>query len=335
MASLKDIADEVGVSVSLVSKVINDKLGTTGARKELIEAIKAKADELGYKRNFNSIALLAKRQGAFAVFMHRIGAKGAMLTEDSLEGMAEAAHQNNLRMMLNFVTEYDDYISRLEGLHTGMVDGVLLSGVFHIEAVPQLLKLRKEGLHLVSTFSKPIHESIPNAGLVEENTSYISAKHLIEQGCQNIITFDTMPIRTQGYRRALQEAGIEVNERLILPMPQMQAGYHSATARGALIGALESGLEIDGVCAQSDSQAVGVINELLSRGVKVPDDVKVTGIDNSPFCESCSVALTSIDQKFAQRGRLAVEMLEKLIEGQPVESFQLEPELVVRKSSEA
>lgn len=333
MASLKDIADEVGVSVSLVSKVINDKLGTTGARKELIEAIKAKAEELGYKRNFNSIALLAKRQGAISVFLHRIGSKGATITEDTLEGMAESAHKHNLRMMLNFVTEYDDYIQRLQDLHTGMVDGVVLSGVYHIEAVPELLKLQKEGLKLVSTFSNPIHEQIPNVGLIEENTTYLSTKHLIEQGCENIATFDTMPQRTNGYRRALEEAGRPVNERLIFGMPHGQEGFYGSTARGALIGALESGVEINGICAQSDTQAVYAINELLSRGVSIPGDVKVTGIDNSPFCETCSVPLTSIDQKFAQRGRLAVDMLEKLMEGEKVESLKLAPELVVRKSS--
>ncbi|WP_309398768.1 LacI family DNA-binding transcriptional regulator [Cerasicoccus maritimus] len=333
MASLKDIADEVGVSVSLVSKVINDKLGTTGARKELIEAIKAKAEELGYKRNFNSIALLAKRQGAIGVFMHRMGAKGASLTEDSLEGMAEAAHNLNLRMMLNFVTEHEDYIQRLEGLHTGMVDGVVLSGVFHMEAIPLLLKLKKEGLHLVSTFSDPIHESIPNTGLVEEDTCYLSTKHLIEQGCKKIATFDTMPLRTKGFRRAMSEAGLEVNEHLVFPMPQMHTGFKSSTARAALIGALEAGHQFDGICAQSDSQAIGVINELISRGIRVPEDVKVTGIDNSAFCEACSVPITSVDQKPTQRGYAAVEMLEQLIEGKQVESNCVKPELIIRQSS--
>lgn len=333
MASLKDIAEELEVSVSLVSKVLNDRLGTTGARKELIESIRNKAAELGYQRNHNALSLLSKRQNAIAVFLHRHGAKGTVFTEELLEGIANTARLKHQRMILNFFTEANEFHEKISELHTGLVDGIILSGVIHKELIPQLLELRDRGLKLVSVYNDPAHPDIPNIGLGDHELNYLGAKHLIQQGCHRIVHFDTIPKRTQGFRDAMKDAKIEVDERLVVSLPHTKDGFSSKVAGEVTARLLDDGIEFDGICAQSDNQGFGAINELSRRGICVPEDVKIIGVDDSPFCELSVVHLSSVSQNYYERGQLAVELLTRAMEKPDVRSVEVMADLKIRAST--
>lgn len=335
MASLKDIATAVGVSTSLVSKVLNNRFGTTGARADLIEAIRDKAKELGYQRNHNALALLASRQNSIAVFIHRSGVRSAGFTDDLLDGVAKAARNLNLRLIIDFFTDVDEFTKKIGTMHTGIVDGIIITGVAHPELTPQLREMKAKGLEIVSIYPKAVHPELPNVGLDEEELTYYGTRHLIEQGCQRIAHFNVDDDRKKGYFRALEEAGMPVIDELILQMPETPEGYRHTAGHNAVVHLLDQGIQFDGIAAQSDAQAFGAMNQLVRRGIKVPEQVKLVGVDNSPACKVAIVPLSSVSQNYADRGEIAVNILEQAITKNTIHSVQVGGELTRRASSEA
>jgi len=343
MASLRDIASELGVSVSLVSKVLNDRLGTTGVREELVERIREKAREVGYQKNHNALSLLAKRQNAFAVFLHRHGAKGTNFAEELLEGIAQKVRGTNLRMILHFFTELNEFEEKISDLHSGIVDGIIVSGVLHMELIPHLYELRGRRLNVVTLYNGPIRKEFPNVGLSDEEITRCATRHLIDRGCRRIVHFDTLAERTRGYRKALKEAGIRFDSKLLLDcrlpkessfgLENVNLGFTREIGADRIGGLLDRGVAFDGVCAQSDGQALGALHCLRERGMRVPQEVKITGVDDSPFCELISVPLTSVSQNYKQRGALAVEILQQMAEGGNASSVVVRPELKIRAST--
>jgi DNA-binding LacI/PurR family transcriptional regulator len=212
------------------------------------------------------------------------------------------------------------------------VDGLIVTGVNHPELSGELLTLQKNGLPVVTIYNDPLHPHITNIGIPDADLSDAATTHLIESGCTRILHLSVLPSREAGHRAALTRAGLPVEKHLIIPMAGRE-GFRAATAAAAIRKTLNQGLTFDGVSAQSDAQAFGVINELTRSGINVPRAVKVIGIDNAPFAELCIVPLSSVSQRFLDRGRLAVESLESLIQGTTPSHQGVQPRLHIRASS--
>ncbi len=332
MSSLRDIAQELGVSISLVSKVLNDRLGTTGVRPPLVQKIRAAAERMGYQKNLSAISLLERRQNAIAVFVHSQNSQGSGIVERLLDGISRATGERAQRISLEFFVDAADFLSKRESLHSGRVDGLIVTGVSHPELSQELLAIQTNGLPIVTIYNDPLHPDIVNVGIADAALSDAATSHLIELGCTRILHLSVLSSREEGHRTALTRAGFPIEPPLIIPIGRPE-GFSAKAGANAIRTVLEHSLVFDGVSAQSDAQAFGVINELTRAGIKVPDDVKVIGIDNAPFDELCIVPLSSVSQRLVDRGRLAVETLEALIKGDPIPNHKIEPRLRLRASS--
>ncbi len=332
MSSLRDIAQELDVSISLVSKVLNNRLGTTGVRPPLVRKIRAAAERLGYQKNLSAISLLERRQNAIAVFVHSQNSQGSGIVERLLDGISRATGERAQRISLEFFSDAADFLKKRESLHSARVDGLIVTGVNHPELSEELLAIQKGGLPIVTIYNDALHPDITNVGIADAALSDTATTHLIELGCTRILHLSVIASREAGHRAALIRAGLPVEPSLIIPMA-VRVGFRESAGASAIRTALQQGVAFDGVSAQSDAQAFGVINELIRSGRKVPDDVKVIGIDNAPFAELCIVPLSSVSQRFLDRGRLAVETLEALITGTPPPTPLIEPRLHLRAST--
>lgn len=334
MASLSDIARELNVSVSLVSKVLNKRLGNTGVRPAVVKSIEETAERLGYRKNQNALSLLAKRNNAFAVFLHRHGSEGTNFPQRILEGISGAAFGKHLRMMLQFFDEASGFREKIEDFHTGIVDGIIIAGVAHPELVDLLIEKQEDGLKVVTVYNSAPHRRICNIGLDDHALSYLATERLIRQGCRDIVHFAALKRRTQGFRKAMADHRVSCQSRLFFDFETSGSnGFSSEPAVQAVCGLLDAGVPFDGISAQSDAQAVAVMNELARRGVRIPQDVRIAGIDNSPFCKYTFTPLTSVSQRFRDRGELALNALVDLVDGKRVRSVRIEPRLVVRESA--
>lgn len=331
MAALRDIASDVGVSVSLVSKVLNDRLGTSRVNDETIRRIHQAAGRLNYRKNMSAVALLEGRHGVIGVFIHRLGTVGSGIIEELLAGISNRARAYHQNLLLSFFDTAADFESLCAIAHGGRIDGLLVGGCYQRELSSRLGKVRKSGLPVVTIYDVPLQAAIPNVGISQPDVARLATAHLISRGSRRIAYVRILEARTPGYRLALKEAGLSVDPALVQGTDDFS--YESGVV--AVADLLKRGCRFDGLVAQSDNQAAGCMNALFAAGLRVPEDVRVIGIDNAPFCELTRVPLTSVSQDFRGRGETATRLLMHAIKGEPIQSTSVQPAVVARASTEA
>jgi DNA-binding LacI/PurR family transcriptional regulator len=315
----------------LVSKVLSDKLTTTRVSPDTVRKVRQAAERMGYRKNMSAVALLAGRHDVVGVFIHSLGMVGSGIIEDLLAGICAQSRQSHQSLMLNFFENAADFETRSEVAHSGRMDGLLVGGCFDAGHRDRLLAIRKAGLPVVTIYDEALDPSVPNVGLDQVLVSRLATEHLIQRGSRRIAHIATMPTRLTGYRQALQKAGLACDPALV---------YHTDVdyfgrieGERAVQAFLARGVPIDGIVAQSDHEAVGCINALCAAGRRVPEDVRVIGVDNAPFCELARVPLSSVAQQFKLRGDTAMRMLMDMVDGQDVASSRVTPIVVEREST--
>jgi LacI family transcriptional regulator len=334
---LRDIAKELNVSVSLVSKVLSGRLGTTVANAKKMRAIHDKARELGYQKNVLAEALRTGRQNVLALFLHRHGEPGSGIVDEMIAGVAEEANRMQQRLAIHFYQTQDEFKAFLPRMHRNAVDGVIVGGLPHNEIVDDLRVMHERSIPIVTIHDVELDAMLPNVGMDQREVTRLATHHLIDRGCRAIAHFRVassvteLPVsRFNGYRMALEERGLAYRPELVIDVRDF--GYD--TGIHAIQSLVRAGHRFDGVVGQSDQHGLASINYLMSEaGLNVPRDVKVTGVDNAPFCRYGAVQLTSVSQEFLARGRRAAELLMKKLDGQEVTSERIAPALSVRAST--
>ncbi len=169
------------------------------------------------------------------------------------------------------------------------------------------------------------------------DAAYKATKHLTGTGRKRVAHFagpQNLLIgqyRKEGYLKALREAGLTVDGDLVFEADNFER------ARLAVIHILENNIPIDGLFAVNDLTAIGAMQTLQKRGVKIPDDVAVVGFSDGRFSGITDPTLTSVDQHGYEMGTIATEMLLRRIFSEPndypFETKVLNANLIVRGSS--
>jgi LacI family transcriptional regulator len=333
MASLKDIATELNVSISLVSKVLNNRMSTTNVTPKVAEAIRQKAKELNFQKNTAAFSLSTGCHDTIGVFIHRHGEIGSALLERLVLGIAEKTREKKQKLMLSFFETAEEFFEICKDAHRGAMDGLIVGGLPHRELAERVYEISQSGLPVITIQGEPMHPDIANISMREESIGYVATRHLIEQGCRAIghIRTPTLEPRYTGYCRAMNEAGLKIDPSWVFEAHKL--GFSPLAGEVFARKILSESIPLDGLVAESDHQALGAMNVLQAASVRIPNDIKLIGVDNSPFCPLLAVQLSSVSQKTVKKGSLAVEMLMKLRAGETVTSIVLEPELKIRRSS--
>jgi DNA-binding LacI/PurR family transcriptional regulator len=134
--------------------------------------------------------------------------------------------------------------------------------------------------------------------------------------------------RFEGYRRALREFGLDVDDRLLF-----QAGRSVEHGEAAALQILNEAPDITAIQAVNDTVAVGIVETLLKQGIRVPEDISVVGFGNILLSRHFRVPLTTIRQPKYRLGLAAVELMQQLLQGKRPEPKRLTADLLVRNSS--
>lgn len=329
--SLKDIAARAGVSHALVSVVLRGQMGNVGVREEVREKIIRIAAEMKYRPHSLAADLKVGRKGAIGVLFHSIGERGSELSEALLRGISAGFSQHGLRMWLTFF-EFD--IQLMETISIRMrhdVDGLIVAGVPHPSTNALIKELHAEGLPIVTMMEEAPIQGIANVSQDRYMQGRLAARHLLAKGCRRIaymMTSDSNS-RYRGIVDAHHEAGAEFLPELHYPC----ANFMVEQGEAAVAHWLAEGLTFDAVLAQSDHQASGAIQALQRAGLRVPDDVRVTGMDNSILAEAGPVKITSISSEMETVGLQLVDTLVALTKGLEVESRRIPVRLIERASA--
>ncbi len=329
---LKAIADRANVSVSLVSKVLNGRLGNSRVSPDTIAVIQSAARSLDYRKNYAAAALVSGRQNVIGGFVHDIGVESSGIAEQLVRGMAAGAARHGRRLMLRFFQTSDQFLACMPEISPALLDGLIVAGIRHPELTEKLRDIQASGVSVITVHEEPespANESFTNIYVDQVKLCEMATEHLISRGCRRIAHIHMKPMRAEGYARALRKHGRSVDPELI---------YHANSFRyPAGIEAIRhfaaKGIEFDGLVAQSDEQATGAMDMLLRAGKQIPQDVKIIGIDNSPLCNIALTPLSSMSGEFYAQGVLAVDLLADRVEGKPVRSVGVEPVLYARDST--
>jgi LacI family transcriptional regulator len=329
MSTLRNIAEDLDISVSLVSKVLNGRLGTTGASQETVTLIRDAAKRLNYRKNFSAESLATGKQRAIGIFMHRHGVAGSTMAEATIIGASNKAAGAGQRMVLRFFETPDQFHEACADIHCNALDGLIIAGVLHEDLILQLARMRAARVPVVTVHDRQASDRVPNVGCDPVRIGEVATRHLIERGCKRIAQIKVNPGRYAGYCKAIINAGLEMDQRLVFEVPTY---LHSAGAAAAKHW-LASGVDFDGIVGHSDQQIAGAMNVLLAAGKRIPQDVKLIGVDNSAYCDFFPVPISSVSEEDQRRGEAAVELLLNMIDGRPAQSLLIEPTVIQRASS--
>jgi len=216
------------------------------------------------------------------------------------------------------------------------VDGLFITPVYRFESearIYQEITARKIPTILLGP-PAPFCRNFPGVEGEELVASYNVTKHLVRLGHRRIAYFTGPPAapwahdRFEGYRRALREAGLEPDDKLVFA-----AGNTIEDGTKAALQMLNEVCNATAVQAVSDLVAVGAAETLLSQGMKIPDDISIAGFGNVLMAEHFRVPLTTVSQPKFRLGVTAMEMMMKLIRGEAVQPQRLTAELIERKST--
>ena len=331
MVRLKDIAQHAGVSVMTVSKALRNEKDVSATTKTRIKLL---AQQMGYVPDSTAQGLRTRSTRLFGLI---ISASTNPIFSRVMLAIEEHAHELGYDLLLahshNLPEREESCIRRLLSRR---VEGLFISPVYRMEPEAQIyreLQARRTPVVLLGP-PGPFCGNFPNVQIEELVASYTATQHLLKLGHKRI-AFLAGPIaapwaqeRFEGYRRALREAGSDVDDRLVF-----DAGATIDDGAKAGLQMLDEHCNATAVQAVNDLVAIGCADAMLRQGIEIPQDISVIGFGNILLSEYFRVPLTTIGQPKFSLGVAAVETMVKVLRQEPVESRRLPAELVLRAST--
>jgi LacI family transcriptional regulator len=331
MVRLKDIAVRAGVSVMTVSKVMRDTSDISASTKARVRQL---AEQMGY--NPDSIAQ-GLRTGTTKLFGLVISSTTNPVFARVVMAIEERAHEMGYDLItahsLNIPEREEAVIKRLLSRR---IDGLFLVPVYRLDpTAPIYEELARRGIPTVLLGHKaPFCQRFANVETDDVNASHALTQHLLQLGHKRIAYFTGPPVspgsqeRFEGYRRALREAQIEVDEKLIF-----NAGATIEEGEKAALQMLNEAPKATAIQAVNDLVAIGAASLLLNQGVRIPQDISIVGFGNVLISEHFRVPLTTIRQPKLRLGAAAVESMARVMHGEQILTKRLPAEIVIRQSS--
>ncbi len=331
MVRLKDIAQIAGVSVMTVSKALRDEPDVSMATKARIKAL---AHQYGYVPDSSAQGLRTKTTRLFGLVIpattNPIYARIVYAIE---ERVYELGYDLLIAHTLNKPEREELCLRRMLSRR---VDGLFITPVYRFEAearIYQEITVRKTPTVLLGP-PAPFCKNFPGVEIEELTASYNMTKHLLGLGHRKI-AYLTGPSdapwaheRFEGYRRALREAGLEVDDKMVF-----KAGNTIEDGTKATLQMLNENCHPTAIQAVSDLVAIGCAEVLLQQGIKIPEEVSIAGFGNILTAEYYRVPLTTVRQPKFRLGVAAVEAMMNLIRGQKFSTQRLPAEIIERKST--
>jgi len=330
MSSMKDVAKLAGVSISTVSRVINQNIPvdeqTTLKVQEAIRKLNFKPNLLAQGLRIRSGRLIGLVVPDF-VPLHAF--------VDIIKYTEESAAQHNFNLILGNHHDNPDIEERfIDSLIRRSVDGIIFSRVSDESRVLKILHHRKIPIVVIDRALED--ESVPSVIVNNSRAGELVAEHLASLGHKQIVCI-TGPMnislcreRVKGFTQVLRTHNIEFDERHIF-----EGDFKLETGIKAMSVLLQNHPKITGVWAQNDVMAAGAMKELHHRGMKVPEDFSVIGMDDISLASMITPALTTIRQPFKAMSETAIELILLQKRGQHIPNTKvvLEPELIIRETT--
>lgn len=327
--TIKDIAQEAGVSVTTVSRVLNDKPDVSTTTKKKIKKV---IDKLGYNPNGIARGLVLKKTNTIGLIIPDISNP---YFPEVARGIEDNAKKEGYSVIFcNTDNNKQAEIEAIELLKSKRVDGIILS--LSISNKSQLEKLENDKIPVVQIDRNIPGSKISSVLINNFLSAYKATMYLIKLGHTKIahitgeMETNTARERLFGYKKALQEAEIEYRVEWVL-----QGDYSKESGFQQTNELLLMKEKPTAIFAANDLMALGAYEASFHYRLNIPDDISIIGHDNIDMAELIRPGLTTIAQPKYKLGELATQILIDEIEGRSNERQEiiLNPELIIRKST--
>lgn len=333
--TLKDIANELGVSMGTVSRALKDYPGISDKTKK---AVKDLAKKLKYRPNPVALNLKRQRSKIIGVVCPKIF---HTFFSSVINGIMKAADKEGYTVILVQTDEsYKKEVKEAKVLLQSPLEGLLISTTFETQHYTHLEQFLDYGIPVVQY--DRINDDLDTSKIHVDDYdgAFQATQHLIDQGCKHIalVRGKLIPLikrRLEGFQDALKANGLSYSDEMVLETKTSE---------------IEEGVELtddllklsqrpDGVLSFADVTALGLMKGLKARGIRIPEDIAIVGFNDSDMSTLVEPSLTAVAQPGYKMGKTAANILFREIEvvkndDDPIpEEVTLKTELVIRESS--
>lgn len=336
MVTLKQIAEELGISITTVSKALKEYPDVSKKTRKLVRET---ASLLNYKPNAFAVNLRTKESKTIGLIIPEIVHH---FFSSVIKGIiSQAEKKGYLVITLQSNESYELEKKQLNLLLSKRVDGILISLANETADFKHLTEITEQETPLVM-FDK-IAKVVKCSKVIidDRKAAYKATAHLISIGCTRIAHFRG-PLLPQnsidrflGYKQALTDHNISYDASLVYLLKDMSFEEGAFYAKQLL----KDHNDVDGIFINTDLVAIGAISALTKMGIKIPDQINVVGFSNWFMSSVISPSLTTINQPGFQMGKKAFKILYKQIKdkkknkGITYKEHILETDLIIRDST--
>ncbi|MEG1257192.1 LacI family DNA-binding transcriptional regulator [Clostridium sp.] len=325
--SIKDVAREANVSIATVSRVLNEiDVVNQETKQRVLDAI----ESLDYRPNILARSLKTQRSSTIGIIIPDISNS---VYPEIVRGAEDLASIYNYNIMLcNTDLDKNREKESFNILREKMVDGMIYMGDSLDSSIKAAIK--SVGTPVVSIGAMDEEDDVPSVGIDSYSAAYEAVEYLIEKGDKNIAYIGYGKEEAlehekiyNGYKEAMEKSGYFNEKLLYRENIKYQDGFQG-------INTIMDSNKVDAVLCGSDQSALGVINALRERGIKVPEDIDVIGFDNIALSAVFYPKLTTVCRPLYDMGSVGMRILIKLINKIPIEeSYYKLPHHIIERDS--
>ena len=311
--TMKDIARELGISVSTVSRALKDSSRISAERRAMIQQY---AREHNFTPNVLAESLRHSKVQPLKIIGVIIPEFTHFYFSSVLAGIEEEASARGYRIMVAQSGEnYEREVRICQSFYENKVCGIIVSQAKDTKKYDHFERLMEAGVPLV--FYDRICTGVNASRVVVDDYmgAFNAVTHLIETGCKRIAFYGSAPTmeisknRFNGYKDALLKHGLKYDERMT------RICDNRADAEAITPELLQGDNVPDGFFAVNDDTAIGILYTAKRMGFRVPDDISICGFTNGQRAVACDPMLTTVEQRGMKVGEEAVDILIDQVEG--------------------
>lgn len=334
--TIKDIAKELGLSTSTVSRALRDSYEISPETKKLVLEY---AEKINYRPNPIALSLKEKRTRSIGIIVAEIANS---FFSQIINGIESIAYDKGYNVIITQSHEsFERELSNVQYLASRSIDGLLISVASETRDLSHLQNLYERGFPIVF-FDRIVEEMDTHKVTIHNRKGgYDATMHLLNNGYKHVAALGNSEFlsitkeRVGGYMDALAEHGTPYDASLVQYC--LHGGLVYSEVEEALDKLFDQKKKPDAIFAAADKLTTNCLRYCKARGIRVPEDLAVVGFSNIDLTELLSPSLSVVRQPAFEMGQVATTLLLNMIESKrPVKDFdtkELQPELIVRESS--
>ncbi|MDC1324316.1 LacI family transcriptional regulator [Polaribacter sp.] len=331
--TIKDIASVLNISAAAVSKALHNDSRISEKTKIAVRQV---AENLKYQPNHLASALRSGKSHLVGVIVPRTNSN---FFSSVIQNIEEVLNKKGYNIIITQSNEsYKKECDSIDTLLYTQVDGIIASMANETVDLGAYEKIKSKGIPLILFDRGENDLNVDYIGIDDYNSSHLIVEHLVENGCKRIAHIGgykrtrIFNNRVRGYIDALKKHNLPLDDELLT-----ESGLTIEDGREKMLKLLSLDTPPDAVYVAGDYAALGALQVLKEKNIKIPEDIALVGFGNEPFTDMVTPRISSVHQHSAEIGKQAANTFLKYMGqdtiDQQLNKIILDSKLIVRNSS--